>query len=78
MTHPKFDPTGVQTHGLQIMTELYVTETPAVKTRPSVTYQSVLVSGSSSSLVPLTCDLPGGSLLIPDRTNNVTFYSAVH
>ena len=29
-THPKFDPTGVQTHDLQIMTVHHVTETPAL------------------------------------------------
>ena len=37
-THPKFDPTRVRTHGLQIMTVLFHgTEMPALTTRPSVT-----------------------------------------
>ena len=38
-THPKFDPTGIQTHDLQIMTvkAFHVTETAALTTQPSVT-----------------------------------------
>ena len=36
--HPKFDPTGVRTHDLQIMTvHFHVTEMPSLTTRPSVT-----------------------------------------
>ena len=35
--HPKFDPTGVQTQDLQIMTVGLYFMTPALTTRPSVT-----------------------------------------
>ena len=39
-THPKFNPTGVRIHDLQIIMGIfYVTETPALTTRPSVTYK---------------------------------------
>ena len=44
-THPKFDPTGVRTHDLQLMTVIFMsTETPSLTTRPSVTSHVNVIS----------------------------------
>ena len=40
--YSKFDPTGVRTHDLQIMTVQFI-ETPALTTRPSVTYKPTYI-----------------------------------
>ena len=42
--HPKFDPTGVRTHDLQIMTTFHVTEMPTPTTWQSVTSKRNVLS----------------------------------
>ena len=72
-THPKFDPTGVQTHDLQKST-LHVTETPALTNRPSVTLSDIPMGSAGcrtyiSSIRPLiSCEensVAHAALLLP-------------
>ena len=55
-THPKFDPTWVRTHDLQIMTVHFMSlrsETPALTTWPSATIRAEVLRTSSSPSVIL-------------------------
>ena len=67
--HPKFNPTGVRTHDLQIMTAFHVTETSTLTTQPSVTYTfclpSVVPMATSYFIIPLSVSSPAHDAIIP-------------